>query len=834
MGRLFAFGITAGIACTHLLSSLVPWQHLLGAGLVLLSAAVVTGLLTKIHLIKLVLALVAAFVLGMAWSSYRAQIRLDDQLAESLENFVTRLNIQITSMVQDDGLSMRFDANVLNERPAGVPARIQVNWPRATEVSYQTPDATADEVRPKVMKATPDLEPGQVWRVALLLKRPHGLMNPHGFDYESLMFQRGVRALGKVRGKPVLLAKPATLNWLIFVEKIRQKIRERMRVALEAARYGPVLIALAIGDQNSVSADDWRVFNLTGITHLVSISGSHVTMMAAVGAGLVLWLVKRIKLKDHSLCDFMPARKIATLCALILAWLYCLLAGWGVPAQRTFYMLCAMACFQLSNFPPSLARVLCIAAVAVSVIDPWSTITTGFWLSFAAVAVLFYLGANSGSGRSSSKDHGNKFRDTCKRGASFLYEACKLQWLISVALCPILIFLFQQFSASSLLANAVAIPTISLVVTPLALAGAVLVLVPGGSYLAYWCLKIAHHCFNWMMLPVQALADLEWLLFNFSAVPVWTVVLATVALALGLAPQGTPAKVAAWVCFLPLFLYKPPRPGLGDWTLIAVDVGQAGAVLIQTHRQNILFDTGLKMGNNDSAQRVLLPLLRALGITELDHLVVSHSDNDHAGGLVSLLKGMSVRRISSSFDLISYINKHDTKTTLSLDPDNIDLCRAEQMWRIDGVEFRFLHPDPARFARIQQNAVKANALSCVLYIQGAKHSALLSGDIGAAEERSIVERYAVQADVVIVPHHGSRTSSSWEFVQQVSAKHAIAQMGKHNRFNHPHPEVVTRWLSSGSNVWRTDRDGAVTAKSQGLSLFVSKSRQTNGRYWHHR
>ena len=821
MGRLLSLCMTAGIACTHLLPSLIPWRYLFVAGLVLLVCPQTLSSSRGQRLAKIPLLICAVFTLGMCWSNYRAQIRLDDHLAESLDNYVTRLNIQITSMIQDDDLGMRFDARVL-DRSAGVPSRIQVNWPRTILVDDDSPDKGSS------------LRPGQVWRAALLLKRPHGLMNPHGFDYESLMFQRGIRAVGKVRGRPVLLENPAGFSGIIFVEQLRQTIRERMRTALSGARYGPVLIALAIGDQNSVSSADWRIFNLTGITHLVSISGSHVTMMAALGASLVLWLVKRIKLGNHTMCEFIPARKIAIVCAVILAWLYCLLAGWGVPAQRTFFMLCAMACCQLSNFAPSLTRVLCVAALTVSAIDPWSTITTGFWLSFGAVAVLFYLGSHSGFERSSSKLQEHTFQDSFRRGAQFIFDACKLQWLISVALCPVLIFLFQQFSASSLFANAVAIPVVSLIVTPLALASALLVLMPGGAFIANCCLQVAHFSFNWMMVPVGAAADFEWLVFDFPAVPIWTVVLAIFGLIWGLAPCGTPSKAIAWLCFFPLFLYKPSRPDIGDWTLTVADVGQAGAALLQTHRHDILFDTGLKIGEHDSAQRVLLPMLRSKGIRVLDHVIVSHSDSDHAGGLLSLLKGISVKRISSSFDLLTFVSRHDKQELLTLDPGMTDLCRAGQIWHIDEVTFEFVHPSPLILAQSQQRPAKSNALSCVLRIQGAHHSALMPGDISEAQEQSILTQQDIHSDIIIMPHHGSRTSSSWDFVQQVSATHAIAQVGRHNRFNHPDLEVVGRWRNSGSQVWRTDFDGAVIVKSQRSGLTAAGSRQTGVRYWHQR
>ena len=835
MGRLLALSLTAGIATTHLLEALIPSLVLLVASVLFACCHCLSLTSARLRVGRIPFAVFTAFALGMSYTSYRAQIRLNDCLDESLENYVTRLNVQIASLTQDAGVSLQFDARVVDDAPVGVPSTIRVNWPRTIQAMSETGGALID------------LRPGQIWRVALLLKRPHTLMNPHGFDAQALMFQRAVGAVGRVRGQPVLSAKPAGFEALIFVEQIRQKIRTGMRALLMNARYGAVMVALAIGDQNSVSSDDWRIFNLTGITHLVSISGSHVTMMAALGASLVMWSVKRLKVRHHPVCEFVAASKIAMLCAVLLAFLYCLLAGWGVPAQRTFFMLCTMAAFQLTSFPAGQSRVLCTAALVVSLIDPWSTITTGFWLSFGAVAVLFYLGSDArpermesgldknqdASTSGASPNQHQHHRPGWRRGVSLFIEACKLQWLISVALCPILIFLFQQFSASSLLANALAIPVVSFVVTPFALASALLVLIPGGQPIASALLLVAHTSFDWLMVFVRAVAQIDWLLFDFPAVPIWVVTLAICALALGLAPKGTPSRAIAWFWFLPLVLYKPERPAAGDWRLIVADVGQASAILLQTKTKNMLFDTGLKMGDYDSAQRVLLPLFRSQGIRALDHVIVSHQDNDHAGGLLSLLKAIPVRQISSSFDVAQYVDRHDKQKDLRLDLQKLNRCEAGQRWSTDGIRFAFLTNASGEVARLRGKPLRSNASSCVLLIQGARHSVLLTGDIGVEQEQWLLKEQSIQADVVLVPHHGSQTSSSMPFVTQMLASHAIVQAGMHNRFGHPNPEVERRWRRSGATFWRTDRDGAIVATSTSKRLSVTGQRHTHRRYWHH-
>ncbi|MEN9591394.1 MAG: hypothetical protein RLZZ481_3180 [Pseudomonadota bacterium] len=757
--------------------------------------------------------------LSITWVTWRAEQRLSAVLSTEHENVVTRLTFRVTSLPNDTSESVRFEAQVLEPFKAGVPRSLQVSWLKTA--------------------AMRQVLPGQVFRAALVLRRPHSNLNPHGFDYEGHLFAKNIRALGRVRGLPVLLKDDPYASFSVSIARARHVVREGMRRVTANMPYGAVLIALAIGDQESVKQEHWQIFNLTGITHLVSISGSHVTMLAAVGGGFMLLIMKRARWRGHLLCERVPARVIATLTAMLVAWLYCLLAGWGVPAQRTFFMLACVAASILVRHTLSASRVLAAAAAVVVVADPWAPLATGFWLSFLAVGILFAAGA---AGRKLGQAH-----SVWQRAKQVCAEASRLQWLITVAMLPVLAFLFQQVSLVSPFANALAIPVLTFVVTPLALALALFGLVPGLGWLATASGALAHWALEHTLIPVTWLANLSWASFDVAAAPFWTLALAGAGLCWALQPPGWPVRWVGWCLLLPVLSFEPPRPALGHWRLLAFDVGQGGAVLLQTQTHDILFDTGPRQGASDAGVRTIVPGLRALGIRKLDSVVVSHADSDHAGGLLAVLKAVPVGTLYSSFSFQEWLKRASpagAPATRKIEPAQALLCERGHDWEWDGVKFQFLHPEAMQLAvvptRLSKIRPSKNAQSCVLHIQGAHHSALLPGDIGVKQEQLLLEPRAAStsteltADLVVVAHHGSDTSSSPLFVQRLGAQHAIVQAGYLNRFGHPHPLIKQRWLQAKAKFWQTDRHGALVARSGPKGLFVQPYSQLRQRYWHQR
>ncbi len=840
-----------------------------------------------------------ALLFSLTWATWRAEQRLNAVLSHEHENVVTRLTYRVTSLPNDTSDSVRFEAQVLEPFKAGVPSSLQVSWLKTSTM--------------------PQVLPGQVYRAALVLRRPHSNLNPHGFDYEGHLFAKNIRALGRVRGLPVLLADEPYASFSVSVARTRHVVREGMRRVTANMAYGAVLIALAIGDQDSVKQEHWQIFNLTGITHLVSISGSHVTMLAAVGGWFMLLIMKRARWRGHLLCERVPARVIATLAAMLVAWLYCLLAGWGVPAQRTFFMLACVAASILMRHTLSASRVLAAAAAVVVLVDPWAPLATGFWLSFLAVGILFAAGA-AGS-KAPDPINATRVREAIvgiahepadqqsikasrphphwQRVKQVCVEATRLQWLITVAMLPVLAFLFQQVSLVSPFANALAIPVLTFVVTPLALALALFGLVPGLGWLATASGVLAHWALEYTLLPVTWLANLSWASFDVAAAPFWTLMLAGAGLCWALQPPGWPARWAGWCLLVPVLSFTPQRPAPGNWRLLAFDVGQGGAVLLQTQTHDVLFDTGPRQGANDAGTRTILPNLRALGVRKLDSVVVSHADSDHAGGLWSVLNALPVGTLYSSFSFREWLRRASPASVsapLKKDPSQTRLCERGQLWVWDGVMFQFLHPEanpPVEVSGSNQVAplrsakgkLSKNAQSCVLLVQGLRHSALLPGDIGIRQEQLLLEQHAAEspespaspeslvspaslaslvspestestestlllksgsvipikveatgltADLVMVAHHGSDTSSSQRFVQQIQAQHAIAQTGYLNRFGHPHLAIQRRWLDAQTRFWQTDRHGAVVAESLPEGLKVQAYSQLRQRYWHQR
>ncbi len=777
--------------------------------------------------------LVFAGLLMATWVVWRADLRLQDRLDPALESVVTRVVFRIESMVRDQSDSLRFDARILDPVPSGVPRDIEVSW-----------RAGVDAERREVM-------PGQVWRAALILRAPRGLVNPHGFDYEGHAFARNVRALGRVRGVPIWQRDESWSSLSVVVGRVRQALRARMRQNLGQKLYAAVLIALAIGDQDSVRSEHWRVFNLTGITHLVSISGSHVTMIAAMGGWLMLIVGRRLRFRQRALCEWIPARVLAAFASVIVGLGYCLLAGWGVPARRTFFMLLVVCLALMLRLPVSMSGVLCFAAGALVVIDPWAPLSTGFWLSFGAVAVLF-------SAAQVMLERKHVMR-VWQRLWIALCEATRLQWLITIAMTPPLAFLFQQVSLSSPFANALAIPVVSLIVTPLALLVALLSVLPNVDLLTSWLAVLAHAALHGVLIPITWLAQAPWSALDVAAMPLGWLVVSLAGTVWALAPLGTPVRWTGWFFMLPALAWQPERPAHGDWTLTAMDVGQGAAILVRTAGHNLLFDVGPPIGQTDAGQRVVIPFLRALRVRAIDAIVLSHADLDHTGGLESVYTERAIPLSYASFDVVALLRERLQRRHMraglrrsesngpaqseatALRKLHVRRCESGVTWRWDGVTFSFLHPGQAPHslavinkARKGLSKVRTNAQSCVLKISGVHHTVLLPGDLPAQQERGLVNQHGdlLDVDVVVMAHHGSATSSSPEFVRAVRPRHALALVGYRNRFAHPDAQVEGRWWRVGATVWRSDIHGAITVRSQQTELTVVGQRDLTRRYWH--
>lgn len=527
----------------------------------------------------------------------------------------------------------------------------------------------------------------------------------------------------------------------------------------------------------------------------MSISGLHVTLFAGLAYGLASLLWRR----SARLPLRLPAQKAAAAAGLFAAFGYCLLAGFEVPAQRTLYMLGVVALALWSGRRIASSRVLALALLLVLLLDPWAVLAAGFWLSFGAVALLFYAGAGRiGRGH-------------------WLANWGRAQWAVTLGMVPALLALFQQFSIVSPLANAVAIPVVSFVVTPLALAG----MLPFSDPL----LHLAALVMSWLMAFLDGLAASPWAVWQQHAPPPWSTALALAGVAWLLLPRGFPARWLGLAACLPLVLVPPPRPAPGEARVTVLDVGQGLAVHVQTATRDLLYDTGPMFSPDaNSGSRIVVPYLRARGVARLDALVVSHEDKDHAGGAESVLEAVAVERLVSSLPF-----EHG----LSALPVVQEPCRDGDAWSWDGVRFEMLHPAAAQYAGPER---RTNDFSCVLKVTAAGRAMLLTSDIEARSEAELLARHGdrLRADVTTVPHHGSRTSSTPEFVAAVGARTAIFPVGYRNRFGHPKEDVVERYRAAGAELRRTDAEGALTVRLESQGIAVAAERAERRRYWHGR
>lgn len=759
------------------------------------------------RVIKGGIALLLGLMIGSGWAMWHAQHRLDERLDPIHHDVVTRLVVRIAEIPQRDGRHYRFFVELDKPYPRGFPGRMSVSW-----------QVEGDHLMP-------DLKPGQVWRMALVVRQPHGLRNPDAYDVEGRLFAMGVLATATVRGSPVFLGDDPWSSPGMVIERLRYGIREGMRHALGDARYAPVMIALAIGDQASVEREDWQIFNRSGITHLVSISGMHVTLIAALGGCIAVFVWRRATWRRVRVAEYVPAQVVGAAAALIVALFYCLLAGWGVPARRTFFMLAIVAGAAMLRLPLSASRILMLAGACVTLLDPWATLAPGFWLSFGAVAILLKVGAMI------DKASRQNLPTWPVRIRSILTEFSIVQGAITLGLVPLLAYLMNQISLVSPLVNVYAIPIVSFLVTPLALLCAILSIIPGCSVLAHYAGVVGHTLFEVMMVAVSWMSASPWAVLDIPAAPWPWLLVALAGVAWALQPSGLPYRWVGWLLMLPMLCWRAETILPGYWTMTALDVGQGSAIVVETATQVLLFDTGpSNRHGTDAGERVVIPFFRTRGYSHIDVMVVSHADADHAGGVSSVMAALAVKQAYSSFDLGALVHKQSKGGRISTEavqmPAAMLPCQAGHTWTIDGVTFSFLHPD--KHARTEE---KGNAASCVLLIQGKQHGVLLPGDIGVEQEHRVTP-YLARVDVVLVPHHGSQTSSSENMVRALKASHAIAQVGYMNRFKHPAPSVQARWVDMGATFWRTDYHGAVTAYSTAHGLRVESQSETPKRYWH--
>ncbi|OUL98344.1 DNA internalization-related competence protein ComEC/Rec2 [Variovorax sp. JS1663] len=742
--------------------------------------------------------LLAGALGGAGLAGWRSSVQAANALEPALEGRDLQVLGVVSQMPQrgEGGVRFLFDVEAARwagdtgqDPPPRVPARIALGWyadntglwGRAPE---QAPRAQAGE-------APGPVHAGERWRLQVRLKAPHGNLNPHGFDLELRLWEQGVQASGYVRtGAGDARPQPMGRTWRHPVERAREAVRDAVFERVPDRRQAGVIAALVTGDQAAIERADWDMFRATGVAHLMSISGLHITMFAWLAGALVGMAWRR----STRLMLWWPAPQAALAGGVVLAALYALFSGWGLPAQRTVWMLATAALLRLTGRQWPWPFVwLCTGAVVVA-FDPWGLLQPGFWLSFVAVGVLFAAGSPDETGGGAVARLARMWRE---------------QWTVTLALTPLGLLLFQQLSVVGLAANMLAIPWVTLVITPLAMLGAAVPLL--------WDLAArAVQLLAWLL---EWLAGLPLATLSAPAPALWAAIAGVTGGALLAMRLPWSLRVQGLPLLLPALLWQAPRPADGEFELLAADVGQGNAVLVRTARHSLLYDAGPRYSlESDAGHRVLVPLLRALD-ERVDTVVLSHRDSDHTGGAPAVLAMQPGAELRSSVEAGHPLRQ--------LRP--VQRCLAGQSWTWDGVRFEILHPEAGDYAGF----TRPNAVSCVLRIGNGRAAALLAGDIERLQEAALASRApGLQADLLLVPHHGSKTSSSPALLDAVRPRIALVQAGWRNRFGHPAAEVLARYAERGVAVVDSAHCGAAHWAST-QPHRVRCERQEARRYWHH-
>ncbi len=720
---------------------------------------------------------IGVLLLGFIWAFFRADLILSDELSGELEGEKITVTGKVVSLPEQRAYGQRFlflvDQVVTEQKQS-------LTSPGLIRLSWNNKDI--------------EIKPGQQWRLSVKLKRPYGFSNPGGFDYEYWLFSQGIRATGYV------LTKSSTH---LLTESPKYKI-DTARYALKQAFYNKrqeqpltgVLLALLIGDRSHITAAQWDILQQTGTSHLLAISGLHIGLIFS----LVFFLTKKLATLSHRTLLWMPAPQLALYGGLFAACLYSALAGFSLPTQRALIMLTVSVLGLLYYRKVPISNILAISLVLVLIIDPFAVYSPGFWLSFLAVGVILF--------------------GVCHRTGSkgLWWHWGRAQYLVALALFPPVLFWFQSFALTGFFANLIAIPVVSFLVVPFLLLGSLLMaLFPA---IAEYFLTMTEFSLQILWHYLTFLSNFTLPDFYLSPPKIWQLLLAMFGVLLFLLPKGIPGKYLGILFFLPMLFSTPPRPVENDVWFSLLDVGQGLSAVIQTQNHVLLFDTGARFSDDfDAGEAVVVPFLKQSGIRHLDMILVSHGDNDHIGGLGSILEQFKPQHLLSNHD--SNTPEREIQSTP---------CHAGHTWRWDGVLFEIFHPP----VNSQRALFSGNNASCVLKVTSDTHSILLTGDIEKAAELYLIKNLSdkLSATLLLVPHHGSKTSSSETFIDNVNPNYALVASGYRNRYGFPKKVIMDRYQRRGISLLNTAETGTMFIKLTDKGIVYRSHRASRRRFWH--
>jgi competence protein ComEC len=715
---------------------------------------------------------VVLFAVGLIAFAWQTTTVLESRLQARFEGDSMLAAIRIIDFPRTRGDSLSFLAEPVDDRR--IPRRIRLSW-------FQPPEA-------------PGI--GDVWELELRLKPPRGTSNPGVFDYETWLFQQRIGATGYIvngRRNQLLQADAAG-----SLARLRKQFVARLTRVVDDGETAAVIAAITVGARHLITDDQWTRYARSGTSHLMAISGLHVGLAATAAYLLALLASMLVRLPGNH-------TRIALLTSLFVATAYALISGFAVPAQRSILMLCLLVLVLLRAREPHPITILAAACALVVAGNPLSTLTPGFKLSFGAVVLLLWLA------RRRNRTGGGS---VVTRVTGVVTQLAIMQLFLLAGLMPLTVTIFHRIAIVAPAINMAAVPLFSFVTVPFALLG--LILDGPLAGLGDAALRVAGSSVQLIEYLISLSLRLPYTDINTADIAGAGSIILGLVLAWVLLPQGWPGRHVTWLAACAIFGYRIEGPPDSCFDTTVLDVGQGLAVVVRTREKTLLYDTGATWpGGASMAERVVLPYLSGRGIDRIDRVVVSHSDIDHAGGLTDLLAGTSVADVIAG------------EATNTLAADTLR-CHRGNHWNWNGVGFRILHPLPG-------DALTGNDASCVLAIEAGTARLLITGDIEAGVEQSLLQSDSnVGSDVVVVPHHGSRTSSSPRFVATVEPRIALISAGYRNRWELPRPDVVRRWRDVGAVVLTTAVEGAISVRlcDGGGIVDLDRHRKRIRRVWH--
>ncbi|MFT5134380.1 MAG: competence protein ComEC [Gammaproteobacteria bacterium] len=711
------------------------------------------------------------FICGILWGVFRADVVLQTKLLPELENRHLTVEGVIVSLPDRLNGGRRFILDVhrlLDEKG------IEQPHPGKLRLNW--------------FGVKQALVPGDHWRLRVKLKQPHGFINPGGFDYEAWLFQQRIRATGYVSRKTGnLQIKDGSAYYL---HRLRYLMAEKLKQVLNGRDSGSLIPALVLGDRSAIHADQWRVLTATGTSHLLAISGLHIGLVA----GMVFFLTRWIWPLGRVTALLMPAPKMASLTAMLAAFAYAAMAGFSVPTQRALIMLLILFATMFISRKVVASSIISLALLIVLLIDPLAALSAGFWLSFAAISVIAF-------GMSARINN-----------SGLWWRWGRVQYLVAVGLLPFLVLWFQQIPILSTGANLLVVPWVSFVTVPIVLLASILIW--WNESIGAWLLQRGTDSIDLFWPLLNFLAELDFSVLSLNQPSLAGLVAATIGILLLLMPRGLPGRWLGFLWLLPLFFPLQEKIETGEFRLTLLDVGQGLSAVLETANHVVLFDTGPRFSSRfDAGSAVIIPFLRQKRINRINLLVQSHGDNDHIGGLSNIQKRMSIDRILTS-------------VPEQITHDNVEECLLGQSWIWDEISFEILHPAP-------NSEFSGNDRSCVLKVSHGDTAILFTGDIEAAAEKRILKRdiEKLSSNILLAPHHGSRSSSTRRFIRAVKPEYVLFAVGYGNRFGFPKQDIIERYQKASVNILDTARNGAIEMYLDGSGITVRTYRQYAQRFW---